>query len=92
VNYAGHKRHRIVIYSYLFKEMHYSISELIFFIKTFQPKHGKFIKYSEADKVNILEISQANDAVINLRYFWTIYFISDNIYILCLSHSHKGLE
>ena len=70
--------------------MHDSISELIFFIKKFQPKHGKLIKYSEADKVYIVEICQANDLFIIYVFLDYLFYFRQHLYFM--SHSHKGLE
>jgi len=89
VNYASPTRHLIDIYSYLFREMHYSISELIFFIKKFQPKHGKLIKYSEADKVYIVEICQANDLFI-IYVFFGLFILFPTTFIFHVSFT-QGL-
>jgi hypothetical protein len=58
-----------------------------------EPKHGRLIKYSEADKGYIVEIYQANYVfIIYVIFVLFILFPTTFIFDVCLSHTRVWNE
>jgi len=61
--------------------------------KNFEPKHGKLIKYFEADKVYIVEICQANEVfVIYIIFGLFTLFPTTFIFDVSLTHTRAWNE